>query len=51
MNVLENDIEDFKNRVDDDREFVHLPLEEFINNIALTPSEKKEAKALLKRQK
>ena len=44
---IESKIKKFKLSVDDDKEFIHLPLEEFIKEIALTPSEKKEAKRLL----
>jgi hypothetical protein len=44
---LEARIEEFKKRVDDDGEFLHLPLGEFIEQIALTQNEKREAKRLL----
>lgn len=51
MKTLEERIEDFKLKVDDDKEFINLPLDEFVKNIALTPSEKKEASKLLKELK
>ena len=44
---IESKIEAFKLRVDDDREFLDLSLEDFIKKIALTKKEMKEAKELL----
>jgi len=45
---IQDRIKAFKLRVDDDREFIDLPLEEFIESIALTKEERREAKLLLK---
>ena len=43
--VLEAHIEVFKNNIDPD--LAHLPLEEFVEAVALTPRERKQAKNYL----
>ncbi len=44
---IQSKIEAFKLKVDDDKEFIDLSLEDFIKKIALTKKERKEAKELL----
>ena len=44
--TLEAKIEVFKNNIDE--ELAHLPLEEFVHAVALTPREQKEAEGYLK---